>query len=230
MGEMAAAMAHELNQPLTAIANYAAASLRLLNRGTEEDIADIKMALQEINDQAHRAGEVIRRTRSFTKSADNVRGDTTLSKVASQIRSLAELDTKANNIRLTWNIPGDLPPVTVDPVQIQQVILNLIRNAVDAMQDTDPEHRHIIVKAKMTAPHEIRLEVYDHGDGVSDEVAKDIFNAFYTTKATGMGMGLAICRTIIRAHGGQLGFRNNDTGLGDRGATFFFTIPTQVNS
>ena len=230
MGEMAAAMAHELNQPLTAIANYSAASLRLLEKGSADDIADIKMALQEINDQAHRAGEVIRRTRSFTKSADTERSETTLHAVAKKIRSLAEMDTKANNIRLSWNIPKDLPAITVDAVQIQQVILNLMRNAVDAMRGTAPEHRKIIVKAKLTAPHEIRLEVHDQGEGVSEEASQDIFNAFFTTKAAGMGMGLAICRTIIRAHGGQLGFRNNDSSLGEHGATFFFTIPTQVNS
>ena len=229
MGEMAAAMAHELNQPLTAIANYAAASMRLLDKGPEHT-GDVKEALQEIYDQAHRAGEVIRRTRNFTKSAEAARGETTLAEVARPIRSLAELDTKANNIRLAWEIPTDLPPIDVDSIQIQQVILNLIRNAVDAMRDTDPEHRNIIVRAKMTAPHQIRLEVCDHGHGVNAGKSSDIFNAFFTTKKTGMGMGLAICKTIVRAHGGELGFRSNDQKLGDCGSTFFFTIPTWVNT
>ena len=177
MGEMAAAMAHELNQPLTAIANYAAASTRLLDKGPEHT-SDVKEALQEIYDQAHRAGEVIRRTRNFTKSAEAARGETTLAEVARPIRSLAELDTKANNIRLAWEIPADLPPIDVDSIQIQQVILNLIRNAVDAMRDTDPKHRNIIVRAKMTAPHQIRLEVCDHGHGVNAGKSSDIFNAF----------------------------------------------------
>lgn len=229
MGEMAAAMAHELNQPLTAIANYAAASIRLLDQSVD-NIDEVKDVLQEIGDQAHRAGKVIQRTRSFTKSADVSHAVTTLAEVAEAIRALAELDTKANNIHLTWNIPADLPPVMVDSVQIQQVILNLIRNAVDAMADTGPEQRTIIVSAKLTAPHQIRLAVQDRGEGVSDEAAHDIFNAFYTTKPTGMGMGLAICRTIIRSHSGQLGFWNNDQRIGGSGSTFFFTIPTQVNS
>jgi two-component system sensor kinase FixL len=228
MGEMAAAMAHELNQPLTAIANYAAASIRLLDKG-EDNIADVKEALQEIYDQAHRAGEVIRRTRNFTKSVESSRADMPLLAVAKPIRSLAELDTKANNISLTWDIPEDLPLINVDSIQIQQVILNLIRNAVDAMRDTDPEHRKITVKAKLTAPHEMRLEVHDCGAGVTEDQSNDIFNAFFTTKETGMGMGLAICRTIMRTHGGELGFRNNDRKLGDSGSTFFFTLPTKVN-
>jgi two-component system sensor kinase FixL len=228
MGEMAAAMAHELNQPLTAIANYSAASIRLLEQGTAESLADVKTALQEINEQAHRAGEVIQRTRGFTKSVDGTRTVTRIHEVAASIRSLASLDTKANNIQLNWDIPGDLPKIVVDSVQIQQIILNLVRNAVDAMETTEPEKRRINVTAKLTAPHEIRVEVSDHGSGVSDTCAKEIFNAFYTTKTTGMGMGLAICRTIARAHGGQLGFRNNEAHEG--GATFFFTLPTQVNS
>ncbi|MGI9292020.1 MAG: two-component system sensor histidine kinase NtrB [Gammaproteobacteria bacterium] len=227
MGEMAAAMAHELNQPLTAIANYASASMRLLEQ-SPDNIADVREVLQEINDQAHRAGEVIQRTREFTRTGDESMASTTLADIAAPIRSLAELDTNANNIRLSWNLPEDLPEVEADAVQIQQIILNLIRNAVDAMHDTDPEHRDIEIEAKITAPHEIRLDVRDHGHGVSPEAARDIFNAFFTTKSSGMGMGLAICRTIIRAHGGELGFRNNNSTTGKTGATFYFTIPTRV--
>lgn len=229
MGEMAAAMAHELNQPLTAIANYAAASRRLLDMG-EEGIGDVREALEEIVSQAHRAGEVIQRTRGFTKSVDDSRTETTLREVWNEIRSLAELDTKANNIRLICNIPKDLPQIEVDSIQIQQVMLNLIRNAVDAMADTEPEEREIQVTAKMTAPHQIRLEVRDNGTGIDEEAAKDVFNAFYTTKSAGMGMGLAICRTIIRSHGGELAFRNNLRRADDKGATFFFTIPTLVET
>jgi two-component system sensor kinase FixL len=228
MGEMAAAMAHELNQPLTAIATYASASIRLLEKG-EQNIPEVIEVLEEIANQAHRAGEVITRTRTFTRSGDIVHSETSLANLAEQIRSLAELDTKANNIRLDWDIPADLPAIDADSVQIQQVILNLIRNAVDAMQDTNPDERTIRLRAKLTAPQEIRLEVRDAGTGVSDEAAKDVFNAFFTTKSSGMGMGLAICRTIIRSHGGELGFRNNGSNSGDTGATFFFTIPTQVS-
>jgi signal transduction histidine kinase len=197
---------------------------------SEANIASVKEVLKKIEDQAHRAGDVIQRTRAFTRSSDSIHSDTTLNEVAMQIRSLAELDTNANNIHLQWNIPADLPSISADSVQIQQVILNLIRNAVDAMQDTDPDRRNITVRAKLTAPHQIRLEVRDEGSGVSETAAQEIFNAFFTTKSSGMGMGLAICRTIIRSHGGELGFRNNDLGRADKGATFFFTIPTKVNN
>lgn len=228
MGEMAAAMAHELNQPLTAIANFAAASDRLLQNTSKANIATVQEALRDIQDQAHRAGEVIRRTRAFTRSGDTEREETTLRKVFKPITSLANLDAKANNIELDNDIPADLPLILVDPVQIQQVMLNLIRNAVDAMGETPPERRRIVVLAKLTAPHEIRFEVRDQGSGVSETDAAGIFNAFYTTKSTGMGMGLAICRTIIRDHGGELGFRNNSPNRPEHGATFFFTLPTKV--
>jgi len=226
MGEMAAAMAHELNQPLTAIANYASASIRLLDQ-SKDNITDVREVLQEIVDQAHRAGEVIQRTREFTRSGDEIRTVTSIASIAAPVRSLAELDAKANNIRLSWNIPTDLPEVEADPVQIQQIILNLIRNAVDAMHDTEPGQRDIEIRAKLTGPHEIRFDVKDHGHGVSGTAATDIFNAFFTTKSSGMGMGLAICRTIIRSHGGELGFRNNDVVTDGTGATFYFTIPTR---
>jgi len=229
MGEMAAAMAHELNQPLTAIANFAAASQRILKSGADDSIETVQEALQDIQDQAHRAGEVISRTRTFTHSGSIEREGTTLDKVFSQIRSLASLDAKANNIRLTNDIPADLPDIEADPVQIQQVMLNLIRNAVDAMQDSMPDQREIVVRAKLTAPHEVRFEVKDQGSGISEADAQSVFNAFFTTKSTGMGMGLAICRTIIRNHGGELGFRLNDPAIQKKGTTFFFTLPTKVN-
>ncbi len=228
MGEMAAAMAHELNQPLTAIANFAAASERLLEADAEGNLTIIREALQDIQEQAHRAGEVIRRTRTFTHSGDTEKQVTTLAAVFEQIGSLAKLDNKANNIKLAVHLPEDLPEIEVDPVQIQQVMLNLIRNAVDAMSDTQPSDRQISIRAKITAPHELRFEVRDHGSGIKAEEAKSIFNAFFTTKNSGMGMGLAICRTIIRKHGGELGFRHNDSQKPESGTTFFFTLPTKV--
>ena len=229
MGEMAAAMAHELNQPLTAIANFAAASQRLLESDPNSNRAAVLEALTDIQEQAHRAGEVIRRTRAFTHG-DTDKCTTTIASIFSQIASLARMDSKANNIRLDTDIPADLPEVDVDPVQIQQVMLNLMRNAVDAMRNTPPEQRAISINAKRTAPHEIRFEVRDHGKGVKHEDADSVFNAFFTTKSSGMGMGLAICRTIVRNHGGELRFRYNDSQNPGAGMTFFFTLPTKVKA
>lgn len=229
MGEMAAAMAHELNQPLTAIANFAAASQRLLETNPDDNLPAVLEALTDIQDQAHRAGEVIRRTRAFTHG-DAEKSTTTVATIFSQIASLARMDSKANNIRLSTDIPLDLPEVDVDPVQIQQVMLNLMRNAVDAMRNTPPDQREISICAKRTAPYEIRFEVRDHGAGVKPEDAESVFNAFFTTKSSGMGMGLAICRTIVRNHGGELRFRYNNPRNPEAGMTFFFTLPTKVKA
>jgi two-component system sensor kinase FixL len=228
MGEMAAAMAHELNQPLTAVANYAAASKRLLDDPSQENLALVKETLDEIGNQAHRAGRVIARTRGFTRSADGDRAVMTLADINQQIKRLAEVDTNANNIAIIWDIPPELPALEVDPVEIQQVMLNLVRNAVDAMADTPAPSRSIRVTARRSGPHELRYEVCDHGCGVDSEFSDSVFNAFFTTKPLGMGMGLAICRTIIRKHGGELGFRNNDANNLSAGSTFYFTLPTQV--
>jgi two-component system sensor kinase FixL len=229
MGEMAAAMAHELNQPLTAIANFAAASQRLLENDPDNNLDAVIEALTDIQDQAHRAGEVIRRTRAFTHG-ETEKSITTIAAIFNQIASLARMDSKANNIQLNTSIPDDLPEVDVDPVQIQQVMLNLMRNAVDAMRNTPPEQREITIGAKRTAPHEIRFEVRDQGAGVKLEDADNVFNAFFTTKSSGMGMGLAICRTIVRNHGGELRFRYNNSSNPAAGMTFFFTLPTKVKT
>jgi two-component system sensor kinase FixL len=221
MGEMAAAMAHELNQPLTAISNYANACGRMMDKG-KLDTGEIRSTMRLIDDQAHRAGEVIKRLRNFVKYDRTTRETVHLDALVDEIISLAVLDAKANDIVFEFSIPNDLPELVVDQIQIQQVILNLLRNGVDAMVSNDDGHRHLLLTAKQTGPEDIRVEVIDEGHGVPDDVRDSLFNAFFTTKDTGMGMGLAICRTIIQAHGGKLDFMNNDNG----GATFYFTLPT----
>jgi two-component system sensor kinase FixL len=221
MGEMTAAMAHELNQPLTAIANYASASLRLLNTDVGDDVRE---ALKSIAGQAHRAGEIIRRLRNFVRSDPNPSTDTSVTELIEEIKPLAELDAKANNIALTVDLPKDLPKVVVDQLQIQQVLLNLVRNGIDAMHEASPSNRRLTVSARLTAPDFIRVDVTDHGHGVPNESKDQLFNAFFTTKRNGMGMGLAISRTIVHSHGGELTFINN----ADAGATFSFTLPTKI--
>ena len=224
MGEMAAAMAHELNQPLSAISNYAAACRRLLE-ADNVDKASITDALERITAQAQRAAEVIRRTRDFTRAPDTKRATTTITQLLDEIIPLAQMDAHANNIALHVDVPNTLNPIFVDELQVQQVLLNLLRNSVDAMQDCPPEHRNLSLTARYTAPGEISLVVSDEGSGISDEVAKKLFNPFVTTKNSGMGMGLAISRTIAEAHGGTLEFRRNPK----RGVSFVLTIPTQAS-
>ena len=223
MGEMAAAMAHEINQPLAAIANYSSAATRLLDSGTE-NIEDVKSALDSINNQAHRAGEIIRRMRSFVRPKDLNRESANLKETIEEILPLAELDARANNIQLLISVPTDLPEIVADQVQIQQVILNLIRNGIDAMDEAEPENRRLDVIAEALDADQVTISVIDHGAGISAEAAKQLFDPFYTTKSSGMGMGLAICQTIVTAHGGEISCANNENG----GATFTLTLPTKV--
>ncbi len=223
MGEMAAAMAHEINQPLAAIANYSSAAARLLDGGVE-NIEDVKSALESINRQSHRAGDIIRRLRSFVRPKDLNRESANLKETIEEILPLAELDARANNIQLLIDVPADLPEIVADQVQVQQVILNLLRNGVDAMDEAKPEDRRLEVIARALDDDMVSISVVDHGSGISEAAAKQLFDPFYTTKSSGMGMGLAICQTIVMAHGGDISGANNEIG----GATFTLTLPTKV--
>jgi len=225
MGEMAAAMAHEINQPLSAIATYTAACVRLLNQ-PEDNRQEVTAALTEIGTQAHRAGEIIQRIRHFTRSREFTRKTVNIRAMIEEITPLAQLDANANGVRLTINLSDELPDVTVDGIQIQQVVLNLLRNGVDAMAEVPGDQRSLTLNAYCESPQTVRVDISDRGHGVSDEVQEKLFTPFFTTKEWGMGMGLAISRSIITAHGGKLDCMNN----ADAGATFFFTLPTSVLS
>jgi two-component system sensor kinase FixL len=220
MGEMAAAIAHEINQPLSAIATYTAACMRFLDRGQGAH-ADVRAALKEIGGQAHRAGEIIERMRNFTRSRQSQRRLVDFAPLIEEIRPLTELDAKAHQVRLEIQIADKLPQVNADGVQIQQVVLNLLRNGIDAMVDVAPGERRLSLRALRGPENSIRVEISDCGHGVVESARPQLFTPFFTTKPTGMGMGLAISRSIIAAHGGKLDCVNNPDG----GATFFFTLP-----
>ncbi|MFO1406164.1 MAG: PAS domain S-box protein [Steroidobacteraceae bacterium] len=220
MGEMAAGLAHEINQPLSAIATYAQASQRLL-RQPEPDIAEVVGALEHINAQALRAGEVIRRLRTFVKNREVRREWVDCTRLLDDLRTLAETDARLHNVVLQIEADEDLPPVHADPIQVQQVVLNLVRNAIDAMQDGRDDSREVVLRTRRTADGEVCITVADHGCGISAEAAEHLFNPFFTTKATGTGLGLAISRSIIRAHGGRLWHTPNERS----GTQFHFTLP-----
>jgi two-component system, LuxR family, sensor kinase FixL len=223
MGEMAAAMAHEINQPLSAIATYTAACGRLMDQGPE-GVEEVRRALGQIGAQAHRAADVIQRIRNFSRSRELSRRTTTVRALIEEIWPLAELDAKANGSRLGLEIQADLPPITVDGVQLQQVILNLVRNGIDALAGIPVADRSVRVRARAESPQKIRIEIVDSGEGVSAAARKQLFTPFFTTKPAGMGMGLAISRSIIAAHSGVLDCENNPGG----GATFYIILPTDV--
>lgn len=225
MGEMAAAMAHELNQPLSAISNYTAACQRLLKlESTAEDRTDVDRALDQIGVQAHRAAEIIQRIRDFARSRESARESVDLRQLIADILPLARMDARAHHTDLRIRLEKDLPTVMADPIQIQQVILNLLRNGIDAMAEVPTSRRRLDLRAWLEDEQHVRVTVTDRGSGVSDDAKNNLFTPFFTTKDSGMGLGLAISRSIATAHGGKLAHFNNPV----EGATFYLILPTTI--
>ena len=223
MGEMAAGFAHEVNQPLTAISNYAQVAKRMMGRleHKEDDIHDsLYEAMDKINTQARRAGEIIARIRTFVKKPDHVLGRVNPVKLLNDTVKLAEVDARNNSMEIHMDIADDLPEVKVDPVQIQQVALNLIRNGMEAMRDQPTRDVGIWVKAEKMNDQFVKVSVIDRGYGLADDAEEKLFTPFYTTKSDGMGIGLTVCHSIIQSHGGRLSFQRHPEG----GTIFEFTM------
>jgi two-component system sensor kinase FixL len=218
MGEMAATLAHELNQPLSAIANYMKGSRRLLENASEENISTVRDAMDKAAAQAMRAGDIIRRLRDFVARGESERGAENARKLIEEASALALVGAKDLGVRTQFHFDPKVDLVLVDKVQIQQVLLNLMRNAIEAMEDMP--RRELTIAANATDPDLITIDVADTGAGIAPEIADQLFQPFITTKRTGMGVGLSICRTIVEAHGGQIWVEPNPKG----GTIFRFTL------
>jgi len=218
MGEMASALAHELNQPLSAIASYMRGSVTLLD-GPDPDLAKLRKALDSAAGQALRAGDVIKHLREFVDKGETEHTLEDPARLMEEASALALVGIKDQDVRVDLRLPRDLGTVIVDKIQIQQVALNLIRNALDAMAGSP--RRQLEVSIRADDDHMIRISVKDTGPGLEPSVRERLFAPFVTTKATGMGVGLSICRTIVEAHGGRIWADDNLDG----GATFSFTLP-----
>ena len=210
MGEMASSLAHELNQPLGAITSYLAGSVNLLEKGdaSKEEIA---AALAKASAQAQRAGQVIRRVHDFVRKQEPKRVPVPVETLLEDCRALVDLQARRDAIRVAFTVEPGLPPVFGDPVLLEQVILNLTRNGIDAMRDCPPERRRLEVGAARHGAW-VRITVRDHGAGIDESLGEQVFSPFFTTKADGMGMGLSICRSIVEMHDGRLAYRRCDEG------------------
>lgn len=215
LGEMASALAHELNQPLAAIANYVKGSERLLAH-EPPDLAKVRGALSSAGEQALRAGQIIRRLRDFVAKGESERRIESLPKLLEEAGALAMIGAK--EVHLRFDIPRPEALVLADKVQVQQVVVNLMRNAIDAMENSP--RRELVVAARAAPDDMVEVSVSDTGPGIAPEIAEHLFQPFMTTKATGMGVGLSISRTIVEAHGGRLWFESRAEG----GAVFRFTL------
>ena len=225
MGEMAAGIAHEVNQPLTAIVNRTSAARRRLDAG-QIDIDRLKDSLNRVNEQAFRAGEVVRRLRSLIRSQGGMMEFADVNELIREAMALADVDARIHDLYLDISLGNSLPEVLADKVQVEQVILNLMRNAIDAMEDVVTENRVIAVRSFLSDGRFVEVTIADCGSGRAPEAAEQLFDPFFTTKPSGMGLGLAISASIIRAHGGKLWFEPR--GIGDKqasGTTFHFTLP-----
>ena len=219
LGELSASLAHELNQPLAAILTNAQAALRFLNHDPAE-LNEVRSILKDITAADRRASEIIGRMRAMMKKGEVQMESRDLNADIEQVLALLHSDLLARNVTVTTELLPDLPPVSGDHIQLQQVLLNLIVNGCDAMQANAPDERRLVITTEHAADGMLCVSVRDYGTGVEPEVLERIFDAFYSTKASGLGMGLSICRAIVRAHGGLLWASNNP----DRGATFHFTL------
>jgi two-component system, LuxR family, sensor kinase FixL len=207
MGEMASALAHELNQPLSAVANYMKGSRRLLQNSQEQDAGLVRDAMDKAADQALRAGDIIRRLRDFVARGESERRVEDVKKLIEEASALALVGAKDKGVRVRFAFAPRLNYVFADKVQVQQVLLNLMRNAIDAMETATT--RELVVATSAVLDNMIEISVADAGGGIAPEIADQLFQPFVTTKSQGMGVGLSISRTIIESHGGSITQRPN---------------------
>jgi two-component system sensor histidine kinase DctS len=214
-------MAHELNQPLSAIASYTTGCLNLLQDGGIPR-GDLEEALTKTAQQAQRAGRIIRRVHDFVRKREPTRVALHMNAVVEEAVGFADADARRRRVRVEVTLGAPDPELRGDPVLLQQVVLNLLRNAMDAMAATAPEAREIWVATEGGADA-VTVSIADRGAGIPDEVREHLFQPFFTTKAEGMGMGLNICRSILELHGGRVWADPNPGG----GTVFRFSIPHQ---
>ncbi|HEY1942592.1 MAG TPA: PAS domain S-box protein [Roseiarcus sp.] len=219
MGEMASALAHELNQPLAAISNYMKGSRRLLAASPDPNAATIKTALDKASEQAIRAGQIIRRLRDFVLRRESERRIESVGRLVEEAAALGLVGAREAGVLLRLHLDSASDLVVADRVQVQQVLVNLLRNAMEAMSES--ARRELTVASARVFDGMVEISVSDTGPGLPDTVLAKLFQPFFTTKEAGMGVGLSISRTIIEAHGGQMRAETNPTG----GATFRFTLP-----
>lgn len=218
MGTMASTLAHELNQPITAVANYVEGVRELLSEPDSNDFPVIREALEDAAKEAMRAGHIVRRLRDFVARGDLEKRLENLTILINEAAVLGLLGTSEKGVSVEFDLDADASPVLVDKVQIQQVLINLMRNAVEAMSATT--ERRLLISSRRDAPGFARVSIEDTGPGIAPEIATDLFTAFISTKADGMGLGLSICRTIVEANGGRIWAEPRNGG----GTAFHFTL------
>jgi PAS domain S-box-containing protein len=225
LGELTASISHEVSQPLAAVVNAAAACMRWLEGGTP-NLDEARSAVDWIIKESHRAGEVIRRVRALANKTVLEKVPLDINDVVKEVVALVQREMESRQVLPRIELASALPPILGDRVQLQQVIINLVMNGVEAMQSVSDRPRELVLRSQQHENHRVLITVTDSGVGISAENADRLFNAFFTTKSSGMGMGLSICRSIVEAHGGRLWTTANVP----HGATFQFTLPASADT
>jgi C4-dicarboxylate-specific signal transduction histidine kinase len=220
LGELTASIAHEVNQPLAAVVANAEACLRWLDRGTP-DLDAARRSVEWIINDGVRASEVIRRVRALANKTDIENVPLDINDVVKEVTALVQREIDSHQVSLRLELKPAVPMVLGDRVQLQQVIINLVMNGIEAMQSVTDRPRELVIRSRQDETRQVLVSVTDCGVGISAENADRLFNAFFTTKSSGMGMGLSICRSIVDAHGGRLSACRNE----GPGATFQFVLP-----
>jgi two-component system, LuxR family, sensor kinase FixL len=220
MGQMASALAHEVNQPLTAATNYVEVARLMLTSGDSAAPERVRAAIDNVAAQITRASQIISRLREFVKKGEPEQRAEDVAKVVQEASALALIGSKEHGVKVQLRFVPNLPPVLIDKIQIQQVIVNLMRNAIEAMETS--ERRELTVASEIDGQSRVEISVADTGPGISPEITDRLFQPFVTTKTQGMGVGLSICRSIIEGHGGTLVVATNSEG----GTIFRFSLPT----
>ncbi|MFT3812880.1 MAG: PAS domain S-box protein [Acidovorax sp.] len=238
VGEMASLLSHELNQPLAAISSYATGALNLLEPGgadadvdAQSQLYDLRTAVRRIADQAERAGRVIKSVHDFVRRRGQSREAVAAEDLLEAVLPLIRLQARKTGVQVLTQVAPGLPPVHCDRTMVEQVLLNLARNAMQAMDDPGIQRRVLGLRVRRAAANAhgawLEFAVSDGGAGVAPEVAPKLFAPFFTTRAEGMGLGLSLCRTVVEQHGGHIGFAPNTAGGEARGTVFAFTLPTE---
>jgi signal transduction histidine kinase len=220
VGEMASTLAHEINQPLAAIANYNMGSVRRLRSG-KWDADELLEAMEKSGEQAERAGRIIQRVREFVRKREPVLAACHINDVITGVARMVEIEAEKSAIQVLLDLVPALPRVRADRVMIEQVILNLVKNAIEAMRDTPTDRRVLTIRTLTGTLGAVGIDVADNGRGLPAQLEENLFTPFFSTKPDGMGMGLNICRSIVELHDGRLWAECNSTG----GSTFHLTLP-----